>query len=280
VSSSSRLSDTDWLGPVRLLAAGAVLVLLTSLSGSVSLAAQTAAAGQAGKQPAAAATPAGQIEPGPNPPAASSSSSTQKSKPNYEAGSPRHIFFIIPAYSVEYLKNVPPLTPGEKFHEWAEGVYDPIALGSRAFEGLTEYSHVGGFCGYGAGVAGYAKCFGSAQLDADTSSFLGDFLFPTLLHQDPRYFRMGTGYSFGTRVFYAVSHVFITRSDAGNPIVDTSALMGSVIAAADSNLYYPKADRGLNLSLGRLGWDLGGTAVFNLEAEFWPDIKDFFSKRF
>jgi hypothetical protein len=204
----------------------------------------------------------------------------QKSRPNYEAGSPKHIFFIIPAFSVEYLKNVPPLTPHQKFHEWAEGVYDPIALGSRAVETTLEHSRTDGFCGYGNGLAGFGKCFGSTQLDADSSSFLGDFLFPTWLHQDPRYFRMGEGYSPATRALYAVSRVFITRSDAGNTIINTSALLGSTIAAADSNLYYPKHDRGVGLSLGRLAWDLGGTAAFNLEAEFWPDVKHFFANRF
>jgi hypothetical protein len=91
---------------------------------------------------------------------------------------------------------------------------------------------------------------------------------------------MGEGYSPATRAFYAVSRVFITRSDAGSTVIDTSALLGSAIAAADSNLYYPKHDRGAGLSLGRLAWDFGGTAMFNLEAEFWPDVKHFFANRF
>ncbi|MGH9376881.1 MAG: hypothetical protein ACRD1J_12075, partial [Terriglobia bacterium] len=102
-------------------------------------------------------------------------------------GSPGHIFWVFPAYKVDYLKNVKPLTPREKFKEWARAAYDPLGLGAGAVEAVLEHSPRDGFCGYGNGWGGYGKCFASAELDANVSSFFGDYLFPVLLHQDPRY---------------------------------------------------------------------------------------------
>lgn len=190
-------------------------------------------------------------------------------------GSPKHIFFIIPAFKVEYLKNVPPLTAHEKLVEMLSDVYDPMGLTLSGAEALLEHSSTG-FCGYGPGWGGYGKCYGAALLDANTSGFIGDYLLPVWFHQDPRYFRLGQG-STSTRILYALSRVFFTRSDrGGGTVVDSSALLGTLAAATLSNTYYPKADRGLGLTMSRIGFDLGGTALFNLGAEFWPDISKSF----
>lgn len=40
-----------------------------------------------------------------------------------------------------------------------------------------------------------------------------------------------------------------------------------------SNLYYPARDRGFGPSLDRAGINLGDAVLFNVAAEFWPDIK-------
>lgn len=169
-----------------------------------------------------------------------------------------------------------PLTPREKFGEWLEGTYDPRGLGWEAFLSATvEYSSQDGYCGYGNGWGGYGKCLGATELEANVSSFLGDYALPSLMHQDPRYFRLGHG-SVGTRVVYAVSRVFVTHADDGRWVFASAALSGSAISAGLSNLYYPAQDRGFGRSLGRAGVDLGNTALYNLAAEFWPDIKGAF----
>ena len=190
-----------------------------------------------------------------------------------ESGSPGHIFWVIPAFKVNYQKGFKPLTRREKFDEWARNAYDPLGLAVGAFEaGALEYSSKEGFCGYGPGWGGYGKCFGAAELDANVSSFIGDFALTVLLHQDPRYFRRGEGSS-GRRFLYAVSRVFVTHSDSGRTTFYTSALAGTAIAAGLSNLYYPRKDRGAGLTVSRMGFDLGNTAIYNVAAEFWPEVR-------
>jgi hypothetical protein len=201
--------------------------------------------------------------------------SAPKSKQAHGAleGSPRHIFFVVPAFHVSYLKTFKPLTPREKFQEWLSATYDPRGIALFAAEAATlQYSSTDGFCGYGKHWGGYGKCFASMQADSDISSFFGDFLFPVMLHQDTRYFRLGHG-SFGARVWHAVSRVVVTHSDSGRMVFSSASLAGTALAGAVSNLYYPPQDQGLGPSLRRAGLDLGNTAAFNIAAEFWPDIK-------
>jgi hypothetical protein len=186
--------------------------------------------------------------------------------------SPGHIFWVVPAFKVDYGQGFKPLTTKEKFTEWARGAYDPLGLGAGAVEAATlEHSSTDGFCGYGPGWGGYGKCFGSLELDANISSFIGDFALTSLWHQDPRYFRLGKG-SVGQRLWYAVTRVFVTYNDSGHTVVYSSALTGTAVAAGISNLYYPQKDRTVGHSVSRVAIDLGNTALYNAAAEFWPDI--------
>jgi hypothetical protein len=205
-----------------------------------------------------------------NPPAAKKQN--EQHSPSATSGSPGHIFWVVPAFKVNYQNNFKPLTVKEKFQEWARGAYDPLGFGVLGFEAATlEHSSTDGFCGYGPGWGGYGKCFGSLELDANVSSFIGDFALTALLHQDPRFFRLGKG-SVGKRLWYAVSRVFVTYNDSGHTVFYSSALSGTAIAAGISNLYYPQQDRGVGHSMSRVAIDLGNTALYNAAAEFWPDI--------
>ena len=208
-----------------------------------------------------------------NPPEPKKKEKEQENSPTPTSGSPGHIFWVIPAFKVDYGKGgFKPLTVKEKFQEWAKGAYDPLGLGAGAVEAATlEHSSTDGFCGYGEGWSGYGKCFGALELDANISSFIGDFALTSLWHQDPRYFRMGEG-SFGRRLWYAVTRVFVTLNDSGHTVFYSSAITGTVAAAGISNLYYPEKDRTAGHTMSRIAIDFGNTALYNAAAEFCPDI--------
>lgn len=208
---------------------------------------------------------------GPQKPPASPGSPSSPSAHGIE--SPQHLFYVVPAYNVAYSKKFKPMTPRQKFHVWLEGTYDPRGLGLVAAEAAAlEHSARHGFCGYGRGGGGYLRCYGSMELDLSFSGFFGAAVFPVLMHQDPRYFRLGKG-STPKRVGYAISRIFVTHADSGRIVFDASALSGSVLAAAASNLYLPRSDQGFGHSVNRLAVDLGDTTAFNIAAEYWPDIQ-------
>ena len=96
---------------------------------------------------------------------------------------------------------------------------------------------------------------------------IGSAILPSVIHQDPRYFYKGSG-SVRSRALYAVSRAVVTRGDHGRTEPNYSRLFGSFAAGGLANLYYPRADRGLGLTLGDGFVSIAGHAVDNLIREF------------
>ena len=117
--------------------------------------------------------------------------------------------------------------------------------------------------GYGQGAAGYGKRFAAKFVDGRTSDFLTHAVFPSLFHQDPRYYYQDSG-SFKSRFVHAVGSAFVTRSDSGRTQPNYSFLLGVMCSAAISNLHYPGANRGMSLVFNRAAVGLAGRLVGNL----------------
>ena len=101
---------------------------------------------------------------------------------------------------------------------------------------------------------------------------------PSLLKQDPRYFRLGTG-RFFKRSGYAMSRIWVTRTDAGDTTFNFSEIGGAGISSLISNVYYPPENRTLSKNLSRWGILVGEDTFFNLLKEYWPDIRHKVLKR-
>jgi len=101
---------------------------------------------------------------------------------------------------------------------------------------------------------------------------------PALLKEDPRYFRLGTG-GILKRTGYAVSRIWVTRTDAGGRTFNFSEIAGAGLSSAISNVYYPQEDRTLSKNLNRWGTMVAEDTVFNLLKEFWPDMRQKILKR-
>ena len=197
------------------------------------------------------------------------SANTSTPSPTQDNSSKR-IFGVVPAYNITDARNAPSLTSGQKFGLFVQGTIDPFPIAVYALQaGVSQAS--GTHREYGQGAAGYGKRFGAALLDGTSARFFGTYAFPSLFHQDPRYFRKGQG-SAWSRVGYSVSRGFITRSDSGNTQPNWSNVFGKSAAAGLSNLYYPAADRGANLTLTRVAISLSYQTLGNFAIEFWPEI--------
>jgi len=200
----------------------------------------------------------------------SSSNAGSPSPPEAKGKSSERIFGVVPAYTITDSRNAPALTAGKKFGLFAKGALDPFPIAAYAVQaGISQASDT--HAGYGQGLGGYGKRFGAALLDGTSARFFGTYAFPSLLHQDPRYFRKGDG-SAWSRVGYSITRGFVTRSDAGKSQPNWSNLAGKFTSAGLSNLYYPAADRGANLTLTRVTISLSYQTLGNLAIEFWPEI--------
>jgi hypothetical protein len=106
---------------------------------------------------------------------------------------------------------------------------------------------------------------------------LTEGVFPSILHEDPRYFRQGRG-GVWHRTGYALTRILVTRTDAGTNRFNFSEVLGNSLAVAVSNAYYAQDREALD-NIQRLGLQLGTDAISNVLKEFWPDIKRRFSHR-
>jgi hypothetical protein len=194
-------------------------------------------------------------------------------KPDNNQRQSRRIFGVIPAYDVTNTRGqqIEPLTKGQKFKLFLEDTYDPFEwIWSGAEAGFEQAA--GEQKSYRQGAAGYAKRFGAAMADESTGEFFGTFLLPTVLRQDPRYFRKGEG-SFSGRLGYALTRVAVTRSDSGKRQFNWSYIGGTLISGGLSNLYYPREDRGFGLTMSRSGIAILAAAGVAAGKEFWPDVE-------
>lgn len=181
------------------------------------------------------------------------------------------LFWIIPTYSVANNPSSSRLWPHDKFRIFAKEASDPYTLSyAVAGAGLSQASN--GLSGYGQGAAGYAKRLGAGLADQTSAGFFATYLFPSLLHQDPRYFRAGSG-SFRARLMHAMIRPVVTRRDLGGRGFNWSGVLGEIAASSLSNAYYPASDRGVGATFRRAALAIPFSAADHLLDEFGPDLE-------
>jgi len=184
------------------------------------------------------------------------------------AAEKQRLMGVIPNFYTSYNYDAAPLTWKQKFSFAARGTFDPVAMiGVGLAAGIEQANN--SFPGYGQGAAGYSKRYAAKFVDGRTSDFLTHAVFPSVFHQDPRYYYQGSG-TVKSRFVHAVSSAFVTRSDSGRTEPNYSYLLGDTSAAALSNLYYPQANRGAHLVFTNAAVGLAGRVGGNLLREFLP----------
>jgi hypothetical protein len=102
-------------------------------------------------------------------------------------------------------------------------------------------------------------------------------IYPTLLQQDPRYFRRGTGGT-SARIGYAIEQIFWTHNDSGSTQFNYSEILGNSTAVAISNAYY-RDNRDFSDGAIKLGDQIGVDLASNILKEFWPDLQRRLSRK-
>ena len=170
-----------------------------------------------------------------------------------------------------------PLTSHQKFHIFVQQTYSIYTVANTAFDaGWAQMTD--DWPAYGQGMEGYGKRYGALLANHEAGTFFENFLFPTLLRQDPRYFRKGEGHSLFARVPYAASRVLITQSDSGHSTFNSSLLLGLLFVDGVTNAYYPRPERGLGNTMNRFGGSVLSSAETNLLREFMPDMMRIFHR--
>ncbi len=169
-------------------------------------------------------------------------------------------------------EHICPLSAGQKFRFWARKSYSPVNIVAAAFDAaIWQASQPRSEGGYGQGWDAYGSRFGASLANTESSRWFQTFLFPTLLREDPRYFREAYGTA-GHRFKYAITRVLVARTDSGRRRFNFSEVAGAFSAAALTNAYYPDADRTASRTLSSAGLNLAASAGWNVLYEFGPDF--------
>lgn len=189
----------------------------------------------------------------------------------------QRIAVVVPNFNTVITGRAVPLSKGQKTDLAIHATLDPFNLvGAFVFAGLSEIN--GSHRGFGWGPGGYAKRVGANIADVVGGTMLAGSVYPILLHQDPRFFRQGTG-TRRARVRHALLGAVICRGDNGRRQPNLSNVLGNFTAGLISNAYYPSDETGIGLSLVNSSIVTGEGALGNLALEFSPDVERYFHRK-
>lgn len=187
------------------------------------------------------------------------------------------ILGFIPAYGlVEEGSHPPPLAAGQKFKLASQYINPYTFVFVAAEAGVNQArNHPSDF---GQGAEGYGKRYGAGFADGLSDGLFVTGVYPSLLHQDPRYYRLGDG-GFSRRTWYAASRILVTRQDSGRKQFNFSEVLGSFSSSTLAMTYYPASQRDVSDVLERAAVQFAFDAGFNVLKEFYPEIERRFFRR-
>jgi hypothetical protein len=207
-----------------------------------------------------------QQQPAPDPPAQPGT----VAKSNQSEPEAKRILGIIPNYrTFPSLTNYQPISAKEKFVIASQDSFDRgTVILAAAFAGEGQLTNANR--SFGQGAAGYGRYFGTSYADFVIGNYMTEAFYPTILHQDPRYFRRGTG-GVWSRLGYAIGQTFWTHSDSGRMQFNYSEVLGNSTSVAISNAYY-QDNRDAADAVTKLGTQIGVDMAANVFKEFSSDL--------
>lgn len=179
------------------------------------------------------------------------------------APAPDRVLGVLPNFgTVEHDAPAAPIERSGMFEATARNTFDPVVFPlTGLMTALGEDRS-----------RGYAGRYATSFADNAIGNFMTSAVFPSMLRQDPRYYQRGGG-SAGSRAWYALSRVAVTRSAGGTPQFNYSEVLGNLAGGAAANAYYPQAGRSLSAIATRWATQVLWDAAANELKEFWPDVR-------
>jgi hypothetical protein len=200
-------------------------------------------------------------------------STTPATDPLREGRQTKRILFVVPNFrAVSADEHLPPQTIKEKFKT---AMLDSVDYSSFIFvagqAGVAQANN--SYREFGQGARGYGRYYWHTLADAINENTFVEFIIPSILHEDTRYYTLGRG-DFAKRLGYAFTRIVITRSDSGHETFNASEILGAGAFSGVANLYYPSQERTFTKTYQRWITNLaidGCTFAFK---EVWPDINN------
>jgi len=211
-------------------------------------------------------------------PAAAPQSQREKAKEQMKEQEQQRVLGIVPSFNTSYRSDAVSLTAGQKMSLAFRSSIDPFTF-AAAFLVAGYHEVEDDDTGFGWGIEGYGKRSGAAYLDAIDGTMIGNGILPSILHQDPRYFRMGHGTTTHRLLYALATNVICKHDNTGKWEPNYSNVLGNIASGGISNLYYPSSNSGVGQTFtnGMIVTAEGGLG--SIFQEFWPDISRKFLHR-
>jgi hypothetical protein len=182
------------------------------------------------------------------------------------------LFMVVANYAtVEHPTVITPLHAKEKFKLGAEDAFDTYSIPLAALLAAIAQAK-NDDASWGQGWLPYGKRLAAGYGDTVIGSFMTTGVFPSMLHEDPRYFRLGTGTK-KARSWYALKRILVIRNDRGGTEFNFSEFGGNAVAAGISLTYHTRADLNFSSWASDYGTQIAIDVIANEAKEFWPDIR-------
>jgi hypothetical protein len=190
---------------------------------------------------------------------------------NDEGKQTKRILGIIPNFrAVSVDEKLPPVSTRDKFKLTIEDSFDySDATLVAILAGISQLQD--SYPEFHTGAPAYARYYWHAFADNLDGNLMTEFIFPVATREDPRYYTLGRG-GFVKRSGYALSRLFVTRTDRDGSSPNLSEVLGNGAGAGIANLYYPSQERTLSKTGDRWATQIAVDGLSNLIKEFWPDV--------
>jgi hypothetical protein len=164
-------------------------------------------------------------------------------------------------------QSAPLLTARDKVRMGLRGIVSPFAITgwftAAGYEQLSNSSP-----NWGTDRGAFGQRLGTGAVRASTEGLLSNSVMAPLLHEDPRYYRLGSGHNPLARFTYAITRPVITRTDSGRAFPNLALMGGNLAGSILTNAYYPAQNRGGRRTIATFSGSLGGSAFGSLVTEF------------
>jgi hypothetical protein len=142
-----------------------------------------------------------------------------------------------------------------------------LGLTSLSAEGLNEHPALG------KGINGLWNYSWRGFLDKTDGTYLSAFFYSSLLHEDTRYYALGSGHSIPIRILYVISRQGVALTYGGHMTPNIAGLGAKVTTQFVSRTYYPANAATFPVLAEKFGYSVMRDVIFSTIREFYPDIR-------
>ena len=189
-----------------------------------------------------------------------------------ERREPQRILGLMPNFrTVSGGASAPP--PGWKYNLTVAN-QQALDYSSFIFLGLTSLSAEGinTHPVFGKGPEGFTDYAWRGFLDKTDNTYLSAWLLSSALHEDTRYYALGSPHRIVTRVFYVISQQAVARTYGGRNTPNIASLGGKVLTQVFSQAYYPPSATTLEALATKFGYSVMRDVGLSAVREFYPDV--------